>query len=398
MNTAPDTIRIGFISGFNSPYGVVVKSQFKGAQLAVKRINDTGGVCGKQVELIEKDDEMKVPLAEAKARELILEEKVHALVGTLSSATATAVNEIAKEAEVPFMVINQVSINEASQLGPYTFHECVTPHITSQLVGRWGMEHLGKRWFFVVPDYQWGYESYESSQKVLKKLGGVDLGVAKIPLGSPVEAFEEFIPEVLEKKPDVVAATNFGSDQTNFIKAVNKHNLKQEMSVVLGISDTPVIESLTLDELVGTYWGTNFYWTLEDTIPTAKTFVGAFRAMFDGEQPSGYAGYAYAGILELLTALQETGADPIDPVAMTRFLEGRSYDHYKGAQWWRPCDHQSFQDFYILRFKGPEESTHTYDIGEVVGTVHWDLDIARTCEELGHKDHENGHFPQQTNN
>lgn len=385
-------IKLGFISGFNSPYGIVVKNQFKGTELAVDEINAQGGVGGRMVELVVRDDEMKVDLAHECARELIEEERVDLLVGTLSSATAAAVNEHAKEAGIPMMVINQVNINEAKYLGPYTFHECVTPHITSQLVGRWGVEHLGKRWFFIVPDYQWGYESYASSQDVMKKLGGVDLGVVKIPLGASVEDFAAHFPEILAAKPDVLAVTNFGSDQINFIKAANEAGLKKEMSILLGISDTPIIEELNLDQLVGMYWGVNFYWSLEDTIPTAKAFVEQFRKKYDGELPSGYAGYAYAGTKEFLIAAGEAGGDPIDYNAMAKFLEGRSYDHYKGSEWWRPCDHQSFQDFYILRFKGPEESTHKYDIGEVLGTVTWDLDIERTCVDLGHGDREDGYF------
>lgn len=387
-----EKIRVGFISGFNSPYGIVVKNQFKGAQLAVEETNNNGGVRGLPVELVVKDDEMKPPLAEKLAHELIEKDKVHLVIGTLSSATAVPVNRIAKEAGIPMMVINQVNITHSENLGPYTFHECVTPYITSQLVGRWGLEHLGKQWFFVVPDYQWGYESYESSQIAMKHMGGIDLGVAKIPLGAKVEDFERRIPDILAAKPEVLAATNFGSDQVNFIKAVHKAGLKKEMSVLLGIADTPIVEEVDMNELVGMYWGVNFYWGLEESIPTAKKFVESFRKRFDGELPSGYAGYAYAGMLEFLTAAGEAPGNPIDYNNMAKFLEGRSYDHYKGNQWWRPCDHQSFQDFYILRFKGPEESEHKYDMGEILGTVTWDLDIARTCEELGHADHLDGHF------
>jgi branched-chain amino acid transport system substrate-binding protein len=106
-----DTIRVGFISGFNSPYGIIVKNQFKGAVLAVEEINNDGGILGKEVELIDKDDEMNVELAKEKAKELIEKDHVHLIVGTLSSATASAVNEVAKAAGIPMMVINQVNIN-----------------------------------------------------------------------------------------------------------------------------------------------------------------------------------------------------------------------------------------------------------------------------------------------
>jgi len=118
-------------------------------------------------------------------------------------------------------------------------------------------------------------------------------------------------------------------------------------------------------------------------MPSAKHFVTAFKELSGGELPTGYAGYAYAGVKEFLLAAQESGI-PFSPKTLQMFLEGRSYDHYKGPQWWRPCDHQSFQDFYVLRFKGPEESTHKSDIAELIGTVSWDLSAERTCKELGY--------------
>ena len=118
----------------------------------------------------------------------------------------------------------------------------------------------------------------------------------------------------------------------------------------------------------------------------------SFRNKFEGDTPSGYAGYAYSATTEFLLAAQAQEKYPIDYDAFTRFLEGRTYDHYKGDQWWRPCDHQSFQNLYMLRFKGPEESTHKYDIGEILDTVEWDLDIERDCRTLGHADFLEGHI------
>ncbi|MBI1957500.1 MAG: ABC transporter substrate-binding protein [Candidatus Niyogibacteria bacterium] len=385
------TLKIGFISGFESPYGIVVKNQFKGAQLAVAEFNAQGGILGMPVELVWKDDKMKVELATQVATEAIEKDKVDLLVGTLSAATATEVNRLAVAAGIPFISINQVSaITEAPNMGPYTFHEGFTPYITAQLVGKWGLEHVGKRWFCLVPDYQWGHESYAAYQSVLKKLGGEDLGVAKFPLGSKPEDFPKFFADIRKAKPDVLCVTSFGHDQINFIKAAHQAELKKDMSIILGISEISIADAVSLDEMVGMYWGVNFYWGLENSIPSAKKFVDAFRQKFDGDTPSGYAGYAYSATMEFLLAAQAQGKYPIDHDAFTRFLEGRSYDHYKGSQWWRPCDHQSFQNLYVLRFKGPEESKHKYDIGEILSTVEWGLDIERDCQTLGHADYLEG--------
>ncbi len=396
-SSSSKTLKVGFISGFESPYGIVVKNQFKGAELAVAEINAMGGVLEMQVELIPKDDKMKVELAAKAATELIQIDKADLLIGTLSAATATEVNRIAVGAGIPFISINQVSaITEASNMGLYTFHEGFTPYMTAHLVGKWGLEHLGKRWFCLAPDYQWGHESYAAYQTVLKKLGGEDLGVVKFPLGAQPEDFLKHFDAIKKIKPDVLCVTSFGSDQINFIKAAHQAELKKDMSIVLGISEISIADAVSLDEMVGMYWGVNFYWGLEKSIPSAKKFVEAFREKFSDDTPSGYAGYAYSATTEFLLAAKTSGKYPLDYNAMTRFLEGRSYDHYKGAQWWRPCDHQSFQNLYILRFKGPEESKHKYDIGEILDTVEWDLSIERDCQILGHAEHMEGHIQKPT--
>jgi branched-chain amino acid transport system substrate-binding protein len=390
------TVKLGFSSAFDSPYGVVTANQFKGVELAVHQINEEGGVYGMPVEIISFDDKMDVKLAEKGARELVRKHKVDMLSGSLSAATQINTNNVAKEFGLPFMSMSQSNILTTSQYcGPHTFHEALTPHMSAQLIARWGLEHLGRRWMFVIADYIWGWEMYESFKIALRRMGGVDLGVIKVPLGAKVGEYEQHFPRILKEKPDVLGVVNLGADQIKFVRAAHKLNLKKEMSVVLSIAELTITEQVSIDELVGMYWGVNFYWGLEDTIPTANNFVDAFRNRFEGELPTGYSGYSYSGTKELLIAARESGEYPLDADKITAFLEGRSFDHYKGRQWWRPCDHQSFQDFYIMKFKGPEESEGKYDIGEVLGTVSWDLDVERDCQTLGHKDHLWGHLKPQ---
>ena len=98
-----------------------------------------------------------------------------------------------------------------------------------------------------------------------------------------------------------------------------------------------------------------------------------------GRPPIDYAGYAYGGIKELLMAISRAGSQ--DPVGIAEEIENRSYDNYKGNQWWRPCDHQSQQDVFIVRSK---KDTAKYDVFEHVATVSGaDERLLRTCVEVG---------------
>ena len=388
-----EKVKIGFVSGFTGAYSKVVENQYKGLLLAVEQMNKKGGVLGKEVEVVKKDDLMKADVAEQVTRELIEKDKVHFLLGTLAAPTATAENKVAVEKHIPFIALNQVSaVTEAPNLGPYSFHEGLTPFITAHLVGTWAMKHLGKRTFLVVPDYQWGYESYDAYKKVLAENEGVEVGLIKMPLGFKKEDFAAKVDEIRAAKPEVLIATNFGQDQNNFIAAVDETGLKKDMSIILGVSEISVRQALTQEQLVGMYWGVNFYWSLADSIPTAKHFVDTFRERFDGEYPTGYAGIVYSAAMEFMEVANLVGKYPFDYDAIAKTMEGRTYDHYKGEEWWRPCDHQSFQDLYIMRFKGPEESKDEHDIAEVIDRVKWDLAIEHSCEELGHKSFIQGHF------
>ena len=107
--------------------------------------------------------------------------------------------------------------------------------------------------------------------------------------------------------------------------------------------------------------------------------------------PSGYAAYGYSGALELLRNARNLGTYPIDSDALSKAIEGSAYTHYKTPQWWRPCDHQSFQDFYMHKIKGPEERTSEDDISEVVGSASWELDFGRDCSSIGHENNLWGH-------
>jgi branched-chain amino acid transport system substrate-binding protein len=304
----------------------------------------------------------------------------------MGSETQMAINAATKDLGIPFISCSQSNeIGKAESRGQYTFHEAITPHMTSSLLAKWGYENLGSRWAWLLMDHPWAVQGYESSMEFLTQYGGTDAGMVKAPFGGSVEDYEKTFDQLLSFKADVISVRAFGRDQTNFIKAAARRGLKREAPIMIGISETHFVDTLPLDDLVGIYWATNFYWGLEQTIPSAKKFVSAFRQRFNGEVPSGYAGYAYAGMKEALIALAESSYDGTSYEGMKEFLEGRHYDHYKGAQWWRPCDHQSFQDLYILRFKGPEESREKQDMAELMGTVSWDLSIERTCQNLGYK-------------
>ncbi|KKW31622.1 MAG: hypothetical protein UY75_C0004G0018 [Parcubacteria group bacterium GW2011_GWC2_52_8c] len=379
-----ETIRLGFISGLSGVYGWSAQDQLRGITLAVEQINSGGGISGKKVSIISRDDTSDPKKAAEGTRYLIEKEKIDFMVGGLSAGTQLFINEEMKKAGLLFISIGQSNeITTAKHLGPYTFHEALTPYMTVQGMGKWVFANLGKKIFIVMSDYEWGWHVLSAYELLAKEAGAQIVGVAKIPF--PAKASNDFskhFPVILKAKPEVLIAANFGADQLKFIEDVNTAGLQRKMSIVNTLSELPVMERISPEKATGLYWGGHFYWGLKDMLPEANNFVSLYTKRFNGV-PSGYAAYGYSGAMELLTAAKKVNRYPINPKAIAEELEGNAYAHCKDKQWWRPCDHQSMQDYYILKLKGAEDRAHPHDISEIIGVTPWDLDMERSCQKTG---------------
>src|SRR5574341_842359 len=143
LAATPETVKIGFPIPLTGPYGTEAKDQEAGALLAVEEFNAKGGVLGRKVELIVRDDQLKPGEGAKRAKELIENEKVHFMAGALSAAVQMAVNEQTKKVKMLYMSISQSNeITAKPDSSPWTFHEALNPYMTTQAVGGWGVQNL----------------------------------------------------------------------------------------------------------------------------------------------------------------------------------------------------------------------------------------------------------------
>ena len=376
-----DPLKIGFIIPLTGPFGTEAKDQEAGATLAVEEFNAKGGVIGRKVELLVRDDMLKPDESAKRAKELIEKNQVHLMAGSLGAHTQLAINEQCKLAKTIYMCISKGNeITAAKDASPYTFAEALNPYIMTQAVGQWVFKNLGKKWFFLAADYSFGWQLNDGLRKIGKEMGFTEAGLINHPLG--VTDYTAYFPKILAAEPEVLILNNFGKDQLNSVKQIHEFGLKKKMKVVcsvflftarLGAGDAP------FEDVHG---GTTFYWEFADTIPTAKTFVNSYRKRW-GRPPTDYAGYAYSGIRDLLGAVERAGE--MDTKKVILKLEGHEYDHYKGKQWIRPWDHRALQDIFIIRSKSAKERTGEWDLFKPLSTVKADDRLERTPEEMGYK-------------
>jgi branched-chain amino acid transport system substrate-binding protein len=138
LSFAADNIKIGLqgpLTGGSSPMGVSMRD---GAKLAVTEINAKGGVLGRQIEMIERDDEAKNERGVQIAQELINKEKVVATVGYINSGVALASQRFYQEAKIPVMnnvaTATTITAQFADQPQNYVFRNSANDTIQSTMI------------------------------------------------------------------------------------------------------------------------------------------------------------------------------------------------------------------------------------------------------------------------
>jgi len=374
-----ETIRIGFPTPLTGPFGAEAKDQVKSAELAVKQFNDAGGLNGRKAELFVRDDKLNAGEAATRTLELIEKDKVHAVVGALSSALQLAVNEVTRARGILYISISQSdTINEVKDFSRFTFHEALNPHMTTAAVVKQTFKK-GMKIAYLVADYAYGHEMLRGCKRAQTAIGAESVIEILHPFGAP--DYSTFFPRINAAKPDILCICNFGRDQANSIKQAVEFGMKQQMKIVVPVLLNNQRLAIGPDVFEGVIGGANYYWGLEDTIPSAKAFNDAFRAANNGAAPTDYGAYGYTAVRSLLQAMTIAGGTETDKVITA--LENLKYDIAKGQQSYRKCDHQSIQSVLVLESKKKSDMKNDVDFFRVLASEPGSEALLRTCSELG---------------
>jgi len=374
-------IKIGFPVPLTGPFTVEAQDQVRAAEIAVKEFNEAGGLNGRMAELVVRDDKLNPGEAATRALELIEKDQVNFIVGSLSSATQLSTNNITKARKILFNSISQSdTINEVKDWSPYTFHEALNPHLTGGAVGRYAFPKFGKRIVYLTADYAYGHEMVRGFQTAGKLLGAETLADIRHPLGA--SDYSAFLPRIQSLKPDILVLCNFGRDLVNSAKQATDFGLKANTKIIAPILLYTARQVGGPEAFEGILGGTSYYWRLEDTVPSAKAFNDRFRKAHGGSVPSDYGALGYAGVRTVLAGVKNAGTTDTEKVIAA--MRALKYDFYKGAQYYRACDHQSVQSVLIVESKSKDMKDKN-DVFNIVSVEAPNEKNLRSCSELGHQ-------------
>lgn len=340
-------LKIGVIytlSGVGAPYA---RPAVSGHELAAEEINNAGGVLGRPVKLVVRDDKGSPEVALREARDLVFRDEVDFLMGAISSAVGLAISSFAKEQKILF--IN--SIAQTAALTEEKGHRYVFRTATNTVVyGRSGammaaqLPHM--KYYVIGHDYEYGHRSVEDFWGALQKLkpGVQRLGEQWPKL--PTKDFTPFITAILAAQPEAVFSALWGADAIGFIKQARGFGYFEKIKQHMGPDQGDLEIAMGLGEempdgiLAGAHYPVYAFDTKE-----AKDYIKKYQDKTGaGEFPPAGFGFGYYATYFLSKAIEKAGAT--DKEKVIDALEGFSLDTVVGKVTIRAYDHQAMRPFY----------------------------------------------------
>lgn len=338
-----ETIKIGNMSSYSSnPQSTAAYR--KGWELAVKQINEQGGVMGKTLEVVTRDDTGKPDAALRAAQEMVTKEGVVLLAGTYLSHVAVAVSDFARTNKTFFLVGQPQSDTIIWEKGNrYTFRLFNSQHSQVTALARMASELPAKRWATIAPNYEFGQSAVNGFRAELQRLRpDVEFvneqwpTLGKLEAGATVQA-------MLAARPDAIFNATFGADLTKFVREGNMRGLFEEREVYSVITGLPeYLEPLGDETPVG--WVVTGYPATQIDTPDHKAFLTAYQEAY-GEAPKVGSLIGYTEILAIKAILEKAGKT--DTESLITAATDVEFATPVGKLRFRPQDHQSTFGFYI---------------------------------------------------
>ncbi len=340
---AADEIKIGEINSY-SRLPAFTHPYRKGWQLALEEINAKGGVDGKKLVVISKDDAGKPAEAVTAANELVESDGVVMLMGTFFSHIGLAVSDYAKQKKIFFLAAEPLTDALVWAEGHrYTFRLRPSNTMQASMLAEEAAKLPAKRWAAVAPNYEYGQSAVAAfKQAIAKKRPDIEWvseqwpPLGKIDAGAIVQA-------LAAAKPEAILNVTFGPDLVKFVREGTTRGLFKDRSVVSFLTGEPeYLDPLKGEAPVG-WIVTGYPWYAIETADH-DAFLKAYQAKFnDYPRLGSVVGYvtmhAAAAILE---KAKSTDTDKL--IAAAR---GLKLDTPFGPIVFREVDHQSTLGAYV---------------------------------------------------
>ncbi|HEY4372571.1 MAG TPA: ABC transporter substrate-binding protein [Burkholderiales bacterium] len=336
-------IRIGEINSYKAQPAFLDPYK-KGMDLAVEEVNGAGGVLGRRIEVISRDDGASPGDAVRAAEELVSREKVDMIAGGFLSNIGLALTDFAKQKKIFFLASEPLTDKIVWQNGnKYTFRLRPSTWMQVAMLVPEAAKLHKKRWALVYPNYEYGQSAAATFKEQLKKVqpdvefvADQATPLGRIDAGAVTQA-------LADAKPDAIFNVLFAGDLAKFVREGNTRGLFKGREVVSLLTGEPEYIDPLKDETPEGWIVTGYPWYGIDT-PEHKAFFIAYHKKYN-DYPRLGSFVGYTTIKALATGIKKAGSTNTDKL-ITAF-SGMSFDTPFGKATFRAQDHQSTIGAYV---------------------------------------------------
>jgi branched-chain amino acid transport system substrate-binding protein len=342
---AQNTIKIGEINSYKSQPNFLEPYK-KGMELALEEINSSGGLLGKKVEIISRDDNANPGDAVRVAEELVSREKVDVLTGTFLSHIGLAVTDFSKQKKFFFLAAEPLTDKIVWQNGhKYTYRLRPSTYMQVAMLVPEAAKMKKKRWALVYPNYEYGQSAAATFKKLLKeKQPDVEFVAEQAPPLGKVDA-ASVTQALIDAKPDAIFNVLFGPDVAKFVREGETRGLFKGREVVSLLTGEPEYLDPLKDEAPEGWYVTGYPWYAINT-PEHKKFLDAYQKKFK-EPPRLGSIVGYGAIASLAAGIKKANSTNSDKLADA--FKGLQVDSPFGKFSYRSQDQQSTLGAYVGR-------------------------------------------------
>jgi branched-chain amino acid transport system substrate-binding protein len=340
---AQGTIKIGELNSYKSQPAFLDPYK-KGWEFAVEEINAKGGVLGKKLEVVSRDDGANPGDAVRVADELITREGVNVIAGTFLSHIGLAVTEFAGKKQVFFLAAEPLTDKITWQNGNrYTFRLRASTYMQVAMLMPDALAAKKKRWALIYPNFEYGQSAVEAFKTMLKKaqpdvefVSEQATPLGKVEAGAVVQAVDD-------AKPDAIFNVLFGADLAKLVREGNTRGAFKNRTVISLLSGEPEYLDPLKDEAPEGWIVTGYPWD-EITTPEHKAFVTAYQKRFN-DYPRLGSVVGYVTMTSLAAGIAKAGGT--DTEKLIAAFRGLKVDSPFGPFEYRASDHQATMGAYV---------------------------------------------------
>jgi branched-chain amino acid transport system substrate-binding protein len=336
-------IRIGEINSY-STMPQFTQPYKQGWQLAVEEVNAAGGLLGRKVEVISRDDAGKPEEALRHAVELTSKEQVDVLAGGFLSNVGLALADHAVKNKRLFVASEPLTDAIVWDKGNrYTFRLRPSTYMQAAMLVEEAAKLPAKRWATIAPNYEYGQSAVASFKELLKaKRPDVEFVGEQWPALGKLEAGAT-LSAIMNSKPDAIFNVTFAADLARLVREGNQRGIFPKVPVVSMLSGEPEYLDVLKDETPKGWIVTGYPWDQIDTREHASFATNYYKKYNENPKVGSVVGYAtMQAIFEAIRKAKST-----DNEKLVIALRGLKFSTPFGPAEFRAIDQQATMGAYV---------------------------------------------------